>query len=203
VEPISGDTPTDAVAAPTGAYLRGLVQSESVVLTFPLAFFPPFIVTALIAHSVPAAVSWAVTVVGTAVLWPALWLRPSVRFTADALQVRLVFGRHRVAWADVTSVRLEEIHDSETDTVSRRVVRVTYRRDPAVPVPPAPSRFGDMQRWSRENFRSVRLPLSFPAPPQGDGPQRTRRGSPFSRRRERQRETIRRELTARGYRLPE
>lgn len=200
MEPIAGDAPEDARVPTTEVKLRGLFQAERVVLGFPLAFFPPFIVTAAIAHSVPAVVSWMVTLVGTAVLWPALALRPSVGFTADALTVRLMFTRRRIAWADITAIRLEDVTDSETDAVNHRVVTVTYRRDPERPLPPMPTRFGDFRQWNREYFRTVRLPLSFPVP-QTDGRRRSGRESRFARRRERQRETIRRELAARGYPL--
>jgi hypothetical protein len=191
-----------AIAVPANVTLRGLYQAERMVLGFPLAFFPPFIVAAALAHSVPVAVTWAITLVGTAVLWAVLLLRPSVRFAPEELVVTLTFSRHRIAWAAIRDLTLDEITDSDSDTVNHRLIRIRYLRDPGNPLPPMPARFGDYRQWNRAHFRTISLPLAFP-PPQPDRLSRTERNTRLRRRVKRQRETILRELAARGYHLPE
>ena len=206
VEPVPQDA-REAVG-PTGSepvVLRGLFQAERVAFGFLWALLPPFIATLSTASAVPGAASWAIMLGGTAVVWAALVLRPSVRFTADALIVGLTFKRRRIAWADIQSVAFDRILDDEQDTVLRQVIRVRYRRDPGADLPPAPSRLAELRVWNRAHFRTVEVPLSFPPstadrwPPVPDEPATSRLG----RRRERQRATILREFAARGYVLPE
>jgi hypothetical protein len=194
--------PGDVEPTPTrDVTLRGLVQAERVVLGFPLAFFPPFIVAVALAHSEPAAAGAAITLAGTAVLWATLSLRSSIRFTADALELGLTFGRRRIPWADIRDVTYYDVTGSDTDEVHHRLISVRYRRDPQRDPPPMPTRFGEFRQWNKEHFRTVHLPLSFPAPPSAS--RRQERDARLTRRRRHQRQVILREFAARGYHLPE
>ena len=206
MEPVPQDAPeTVGPIRSEPVVLRGLFQAERVAFGFLWALLPPFVATLSTASAVPGAASWAIMLGGTAVVWAALVLRPSVRFTADALVVGLTFNRRRIAWADIQGVAFDKVLDDEQDTVLRQVISVRYRRDPGVDLPPAPARLADYRVWNRAHFRTVKVPLSFPPspadrwPPVPDEPATSRLG----RRRERQRAIILREFAARGYPLPQ
>lgn len=124
-------------------------------------------------------------------------LTGAIVFTDDALIVKSLLGRRRVAWDAVSSVTFNDVTDSDTDAVVHRVIVVRYRRYPDQPLPEMPTRFGEFREWHRAHFRSVRLPLHFP-PQQADDSRREKRKS---QRRERMRATMLRELAARGYDL--
>lgn len=181
-----------------------MLQAERVGFGFVWALLPAFIATVSTAAVVPGAASFAIMAGGTAVVWAALALRPSVRFTADALVIHLMFTRRRVAWADVQSVAFDKVLDDDQDTVLRQVISVRYRRDPGTDLPPSPTRLADYRVWNRAHFRTVKVPLSFPPspadrwPPVPEEPATSR----LARRRERQRETILREFAAHGFPLP-
>lgn len=200
------DAPEDVGPAPSApVVLHGLIQAERVAVALVWALLPPFIATVSTAAVVPGAASWAIMVGGTALVWAVLALRPSVRFTADALVVGLTFRRHRIPWADIASVTFDKVLDDDQDTVLRQVISVRYRRDPGTDLPPAPTRLADYRAWNRAHFRTVKLPLSFPPsaadrwPPAPVEPGTSR----SARRRERQREIILREFAARAFPLPE
>jgi len=205
VEPARRNAPEDARPTPSApVVLHGLFQAERVAAGLLWALLPPFIATLSTAAVVPGAASWTIMIGGTAVIWAALALRPSVRFTAGALVIGLTFRSHRIAWADIESVSFDKVMDDDQDTVLRQVISVRYRRDPGAELPPTPTRLADYRVWNRAHFRTVRVPLSFPPSPADRWPPVPEEpgASRSARRRERQREIILREFAARGYSLP-
>lgn len=208
MEPIPNGAPEDArppsaevqVRVQDQVRLRALTRAEHILLGFPLAFFPPLILAAALAHTIPAAASWAIAVLGTAALWLLLSLRPSVSLTPDALIVESMLGRRRIPWSTIRSIEFDDVTDSDTDAVVHRVIAVRYRRDPDQPLPDMPTRLSEFREWNKAHFRTVRLPLPFP-PPQPDDARRDKPTSRLARRRDRMRAILLRELAAHGHDL--
>lgn len=200
MQPLPNDAPEDARPTPPEVRLRAITRAEHVLLGFPLALFPPLVLAAALAHTVPAAASWAIAVVGTVVIWLVLCLRPSIGFTADALIAESMLGRRSIPWAAIRGIAFDEVTDSDTAEVVYRMIAVRYLREPGRPLPEAPTVFGEFREWNKAYFRTVRLPLPFP-PTQADGARRDKPASRLARRRERMRAIVLRELAGRGYNL--
>lgn len=201
MQPLPNDAPEDATPTPTEIRLRAVTRADHVLLGFPLALFPPLVLAAALAHTIPAAASWAIAIVGTTVIWLVLSLRPSIGFTADALIIDSMTGRRRIPWTAVRSITFDEVNDSDTDEVVYRMIAVRYRRDPDQPLPDMPELLGEIWQWNKAHFRTVRLPLPFP-PPDAGAARRDKPASRLARRRDRMRAIVLQELAARGYDLP-
>lgn len=102
-------------------------------------------------------------------------------------------------------VTLLDVYDPDSAEVTHRRAEIRYRRDPGSPLPPMPTVFGEYRTWARTHFRTVGLPLFFPASAgqstSGAGPRKPRTW--IGRRADHQRDIIREEFAVRGYPLPE
>ena len=125
----------------------------------------------------PAGVLVVALLVG-AVVAVASWMRTSIRFTASDLAVTMLLWPRRIPWVHVHGVTLQDIHHSDSDEVTHQRAVIHYRRDPGSPRPPMPTVFGEYRTWARTHFRTVSLPLFFPAsagqPTPGAGPRQPR-----------------------------
>jgi hypothetical protein len=171
-----------------------------IVLDFGLALIVSVPIVIVLALLVPghAAVLWGWLAL-VIVMWAALWLRTSVRFTEHDLSVTMWLWPRRVPWEHVRSVSFVEEYDHEAEEVVRRRIQIRYPRGSRQPVSPMPTRLGDAMEWSRTNFRTLPVPIAFPPP--GEEPAASRTWVGRSIRRKRQ--IVRREFAARGYPLPD
>lgn len=147
-------------------------------------------------HRIVVFWAWLAFVV---VAWAAFWLRTSVRFTEHDIAVTMWLRPYRVRWEHVSSVSFGDVYDYEAERVTRRKIQVRYPRHPRQPVPPVPAKLGDALQWSRTNFRTLPLPLTFPLPGKEPTTPRTRIGRSMQRKRQ----IVRQEFAARGYPLPD
>jgi hypothetical protein len=204
VDPVLSGNPVDDIAPRAPVTLRPLV-TYLIIFDVTIGFITGMALLAICgALGAPAGVLVAALLIG-AVVAVASWLRTSIHFTASDLAVTMLLSPRRIPWVHVHGVTLQDIHDSDSDEVTHRRAVTRYRRDPGSPLPPMPTVFGEYRTWARTHFRTVSLPLFFPAsagqPTPGAGPRQPRTW--IRRRADRQREIIREEFAARGYPLPE
>jgi hypothetical protein len=135
---------------------------------------------------------------GGAVLAALSWRVTSLRFEADQLVITRPTGRRRrIPWEHVHSVQAHTSTDEDGD-VRARWLSLTVRRNPDVPVPPLPDplTLGAFREWHRAYLRDVPLGVSLARRPVDA---RTR----FGRLRHQTRQVVYRELTARGFEVPD
>ncbi len=162
-----------------------------------LVSLPPVIIVGLLwPHHVVVFWAWLAFIVA---LWAAFWLRTSIRFTEHDIAVTMWLRPSRVRWEQVSSVSFGDIYDHELEETVRRKIQVRYPRHPEQPVPPVPAKLGDALQWSRTNFRTLPIPLSYPLP----GKEPTAPRTWLGRSMQRKRQIVRQEFAARGYSLPD
>jgi hypothetical protein len=174
--------PIDANSAPASVTVWPLI-TYLIVFDFVIGFSAGIIVLVICGLlGAPGGVTATAALLAGAAVWLASWLRTSIRFTPSDLVTTKLLRSHRIPWADVIRVSLQDMHEHDTDEVTQRRLDIGYRRE---------TRVGH-----------VALPLFFPPLDCSPGTGGSRRG--WARRRaDRQREIIRAELAAHGHPLPD
>ena len=195
MDPVLSGNPADDIAPRAPATLWTLV-TYLIIFDVTIGFITGMVLLVICASlGAPAGVLVAALLIG-AVVAVAFWLRTSIQFTASDRAVTMLLWPRRIPWAHVHGVTLQDIHDSDSGEVTHRRAVIRYRRDPGSPMPPMPTVFGEYRTWARTHFRTVSLPLFFPAcagqPTPGAGPRQPRTW--IGRRADHQREIIREEL---------